>query len=53
MARARQAPEASGHLPGHFVEAAEAGGLTSGLAASDGDSLAAFTVREIRRYGAG
>jgi hypothetical protein len=42
MAGARQAPEASGDLPGHFVEDAEAGGLTSGLAASDGDSVAAF-----------
>ena len=40
MAGAGQAPEASGDLPGHFIEAAEAGGLTSGLAASDGDSTA-------------
>ena len=45
MAGARYAPEASGDLLGHFVEAAEAGGLTSGLAASDGDSVAAFGTR--------
>jgi hypothetical protein len=37
----RDNPEASGHLPGHFVEAAEAGGLTSSLPASDGDRVAA------------
>ena len=42
MAGARQAPQASGHLPGHFAKAAEAGGLTSGLTASDGDSTAAL-----------
>jgi hypothetical protein len=29
----RDNPEASGHLAGHFVEAAEAGGLTSAIAA--------------------
>jgi hypothetical protein len=37
----RDNPEASGHLPDHFVEAAEAGGLTSSLPASDGDRVEA------------
>jgi hypothetical protein len=46
--------EASGDLPGYFVEAAEAGGLTLGLAASDGDSVAALrhAISAVRRvYG--
>jgi hypothetical protein len=39
--RSETSPESSGDLPGHFVEAADAGGLTFGLAAPDGDSVAA------------
>jgi hypothetical protein len=47
----RDNPEASGHLPGHFVEAAEAGGLTSSLPASDGDRVAAsrYAISDDRR----
>ncbi len=40
--RERDKPqEASGDQPGHFGEAAEVGGLTSGLGGPDGDSVAA------------
>jgi hypothetical protein len=46
----RDNPEASGHLPDHFVEAAEAGGLTSSLPASDGDRVAAsrYAISAVR-----